>query len=59
MVCTMVGIHYMFVFIDSEGKSYSKVCEECPVGVCRYCTRLYLGTDNVCSLPQVGFVPQR
>lgn len=34
-----------------ERKSYSKVCEKCPMGVWRCCTRLRPGPDDVCSLP--------
>lgn len=51
--------HHMFVFTYSEGKSHSEVCEECPVGVWRGCTRLCPGPDNLCSLPQVGFCASR
>lgn len=54
LVCTMISITSDFVTY-SEGKSYSEVCEECPMGVWRYCTRLCVGPDDVCSLPQVGF----
>lgn len=49
----------IIVFVYTERESHSEVREECPVGVRRGCTRLRVGTYDMCSLPQVGSCSSR
>lgn len=46
-----LGIKHTFFFL--EGESYPEVCQECPMGVWRCCSRLRFRSDHLCSLPQV------